>query len=211
MMESRMRPDRVDPARPARVAVKPVKQVAFAAALGLAALAAVAPNTARAQSGEATLFGSIVKSLGIGGDNDIEYRERPPLVVPPSRDLPPPQTAGAARNPNWPVDPKATDGQKGAQVRNLDRMAPADSTMPSSQPASGGFFSNIFGSSKPAGPIGVPPERKNLTDPPRDYQSRSPDQPYGEPSPAPPAKSTTPASALQTPPGAPAPGGSGGL
>ena len=36
----------------------------------------------------------------------IEYRERAPLVVPPSRDLPAPQNEGAtARNPAWPKDP----------------------------------------------------------------------------------------------------------
>ena len=38
----------------------------------------------------------------------IEYRERAPLVVPPSRDLPPPQSEGvAARSPAWPKDPDA--------------------------------------------------------------------------------------------------------
>lgn len=38
----------------------------------------------------------------------IEYRERAPLVVPPSRDLPPPQQEGVtARNPAWPKDPDA--------------------------------------------------------------------------------------------------------
>src|SRR5204862_4980510 len=38
----------------------------------------------------------------------IEYRERAPLVVPPSRDLPPPQSEGVtARDPAWPKDPDA--------------------------------------------------------------------------------------------------------
>ena len=39
----------------------------------------------------------------------IDYRERSPLVVPPSRDLPPPQTdaMAAAKNPAWPVDQDA--------------------------------------------------------------------------------------------------------
>lgn len=46
---------------------------------------------------------------GIGGTNmdnkGIDYRERSPLVVPRSTDLPPPQS-GAATNPsNWPNDP----------------------------------------------------------------------------------------------------------
>jgi hypothetical protein len=39
-------------------------------------------------------------------EQGIEYRERAPLVVPPSLSLPPPQTEGpAARNPAWPKDP----------------------------------------------------------------------------------------------------------
>lgn len=39
----------------------------------------------------------------------IDYRERSPLVVPPSRNLPPPQTdaMAAAKNPAWPVDQDA--------------------------------------------------------------------------------------------------------
>jgi hypothetical protein len=35
----------------------------------------------------------------------IEYRERSPLVVPPSLDLPPPASADATSAPNWPKDP----------------------------------------------------------------------------------------------------------
>jgi hypothetical protein len=36
----------------------------------------------------------------------VEFRERAPLVVPPSRDLPPPQSGDlTARNPAWPKDP----------------------------------------------------------------------------------------------------------
>lgn len=36
---------------------------------------------------------------------DIEFRERSPLVVPPTRDLPPPETTSATQaNPAWPVD-----------------------------------------------------------------------------------------------------------
>jgi len=45
--------------------------------------------------------------LGLQRDGTgIEYRERAPLVVPPSRDLPAPQNEGVtARNPAWPKDP----------------------------------------------------------------------------------------------------------
>src|SRR2546423_11424966 len=40
------------------------------------------------------------------GRAGIDYRERSPLVIPPTRDLPPPQATGsAARNPAWPREP----------------------------------------------------------------------------------------------------------
>jgi hypothetical protein len=40
------------------------------------------------------------------GRPGIDYRERSPLVIPPTLDLPPPQASGsAARNPAWPREP----------------------------------------------------------------------------------------------------------
>src|SRR5262245_8552232 len=49
-----------------------------------------------------------LKDLGLqrDGEQQIEYRERAPLVVPPSRTLPPPRSEGSvANNPAWPKDP----------------------------------------------------------------------------------------------------------
>jgi hypothetical protein len=55
------------------------------------------------------LLRSFLRGLGLqnGREGAIEYKERPPLVVPPSRDLPPPETTGsiAQRDPSWPSDP----------------------------------------------------------------------------------------------------------
>jgi hypothetical protein len=48
-----------------------------------------------------------LKDLGLQRDGEagIEYRERAPLVVPPSRDLPAPRREGSlANNPAWPKD-----------------------------------------------------------------------------------------------------------
>ncbi len=193
----------------------PIRQLALGGALAIA-IAAVAPGMARAEdSGDNTLFGSVLKGLGIGGENNIEYRERPPLVVPPTRELPPPQTTGAVRDPNWPVDPKAAGRKKGDQIRDLDKLpvperaaaptAPDTAATLPSQPASGGFFGNLFSSSeRPAAAAPVPsaPARKSLTQPPLDYEARAPGQPYGTATPAAPAK-TTPEGALATPPGSP--------
>lgn len=60
-----------------------------------------------AQAQEGTLLRDIFGRIGIMEPEQpqIEYRERAPLVVPPSRDLPPPrppEQVGSA--PNWPED-----------------------------------------------------------------------------------------------------------
>ena len=62
----------------------------------------------QAQDDEDTFEQKIIKNIlgGMGvdvGRPGIDYRERSPLVIPPTRDLPPPQAAGtAASNPAWP-------------------------------------------------------------------------------------------------------------
>lgn len=53
---------------------------------------------------EQRVIKGILGGLGVdvGNKKGIEYRERSPLVIPPSLDLPPPDHAGAASNPAWP-------------------------------------------------------------------------------------------------------------
>jgi hypothetical protein len=60
---------------------------------------------------EQKIIKGILGGLGVNvGKPGIDYRERSPLVVPPSRDLPPPQDANALRtNPAWPRDPEQAD------------------------------------------------------------------------------------------------------
>jgi hypothetical protein len=56
---------------------------------------------------DAQMLRGLLKGMGLKrGDDTIEYRERSPLVVPPSRDLPPPESDVAVKNSNaaWPVD-----------------------------------------------------------------------------------------------------------
>ena len=53
----------------------------------------------------------------------IDYRERSPLVIPPTLDLPPPEAAdAAARNPAWPRDPE----RKVAVTRTRNTRATPD-------------------------------------------------------------------------------------
>jgi hypothetical protein len=84
---------------------------ALSLALGAALLATSVP--ARAEDDEVPIdtkiLRGIMSSLGLksDGESGIEYGDRAPLVIPPSRTLPPPENSDAAvaRNPAWPKDP----------------------------------------------------------------------------------------------------------
>ena len=85
-------------------------------ALGLAGISQLAAEDE--DTFEQTIIKKILGSLGadVGGPG-IEYRERSPLVVPPSRELPPPETGTpVAGNPSWPKDPEATPTRKQAKT-----------------------------------------------------------------------------------------------
>ncbi len=64
----------------------------------------LAAQPALAQEG--MLFKNLMEGV-IGGrpGEDIEYRQRPPLVVPPNSTLPRPQAPASTRNAAWPNDP----------------------------------------------------------------------------------------------------------
>jgi hypothetical protein len=63
---------------------------------------AVSPALAQ----EGMLFKNLMEGvIGNKRDNDIEYRQRPPLVVPPGSALPRPQEPASTRNAAWPNDP----------------------------------------------------------------------------------------------------------
>lgn len=88
------------------------RRLATAAAITLAMVLGV--GGARAEDDDENvpldtkLWRQFMKDLGLQRDGEamIDYRERAPLVVPPSRDLPPPQTeAAVTADPAWPRDP----------------------------------------------------------------------------------------------------------
>jgi hypothetical protein len=80
-------------------------------ALGIVVLTGSAP--VRAADDEVSVDQKVMRSImdGLGlkrdGDAQINYQERAPLVIPPSRELPPPERSDAvtANNPAWPKDP----------------------------------------------------------------------------------------------------------
>ena len=72
---------------------------------------------------------------GIGGTNmdnkGINYRERSPLVMPRSADLPPPQTAAKTKTaPNWPNDPTVAARKAAAAANSERKKTDLESAMP---------------------------------------------------------------------------------
>jgi hypothetical protein len=72
-------------------------------ALAMASLASV--STARAQDSMVDAFMGILGLKQEDARSEIDYRERPPLVVPPKMALRAPEEPGAKRGQAWPNDP----------------------------------------------------------------------------------------------------------
>ena len=87
-----------------------VNWTAAVCGLALGSLAIAGPVRAGDDDGKSfdqKLFGSIMSGLGLrnGEEPQIDYRERAPLVIPPTTTLPPPESSDAAvNNPAWPKD-----------------------------------------------------------------------------------------------------------
>ena len=186
-------------------------RLAYAAGgVALSALVICAGGAARAGdddvSSSTSIYDRLLQVIGVeGGGTNIEYSERSPLVVPPTRDLPPPQANAAPPLPDWPHDP---DVARRALAKPKEKPKPhPDYVIESSRPmrpdelrcrgapASGGTASANAGGdiSRPKKSIfdfsffhkeeyatfTGEPARTTLTDPPPGYMTPSPDQPYG--------------------------------
>jgi hypothetical protein len=120
--------------RPARLTAK-----LTASALGLALGAAMLtlPVPVRAADDDVPLDSKILRGIleGIGLERNgasINYQERAPLVIPSSKDLPPPQKADSAiaNNPAWPKDPdvaRRKAEEKRERTRNITEEIERDS------------------------------------------------------------------------------------
>jgi hypothetical protein len=82
------------------------------------------------------LFRKFMHELGFRRDgNGVDYRERAPLVVPPSRDLPPPQNEGpSAQNPAWPKDPDAARRRNAAAAAEKAKLRSSNDMIEESRP-----------------------------------------------------------------------------
>jgi hypothetical protein len=98
---------------------------------------AAAQGTARAEDDEdknsiwnldTRIYNEFMTSLGLRNSSgeSIDYRERSPLVVPPSRDLPRPEAARTQPNPAWPVDPDQKRRKDIAAAKAKRKSTPDD-------------------------------------------------------------------------------------
>jgi hypothetical protein len=128
-----------------------------AALSGATAVALISASTVAARAGDddvesPSVIGKVMEAFGLrsanSGYDGINYDERSPLVVPPTRDLPPPQTDAAAPVPNWPKDPDITrrkssriDGrsryQKDYVVESSRALRPDELNVPGAPGSSG--------------------------------------------------------------------------
>lgn len=119
----------------------------------------------------------------------IEYRERSPLVVPKSRDLPPPESAPPPPTAtNWPRDPGAAGPAAGRKASKpaavVTTQQPGTSELPANRGGGPGIDWSAFStpwSKKKAEAVQFTgePARETLTQPPAGYQTPSPDFAYG--------------------------------
>ncbi|MDO8878003.1 MAG: hypothetical protein Q8M24_25795 [Pseudolabrys sp.] len=211
--------------RPTRTTAQALTGVALSLVLAAAVMAVPSPASADEEEAfDTRILRGILEGIGLQRDQKIiNYQERPPLVIPPSRTLPPPERSDAliANNPAWPKDPDVLRAKEeaarernafttadealrreqrplrpdemtpGAKPRDTRRVARTTQEVgsssdygrrltPSQLGYSGGLFGNMFGRTDDdtAKFTGEPP-RTALTEPPRGYQTPSPDQPYG--------------------------------
>jgi hypothetical protein len=96
-------------------------------AIGLSAPAYAADNTNDDNTNNSA-WSKFMQTLGLkkpadSPDTTINYTERSPLVVPPSRDLPPPAAETAPPVPDWPKDPaKPAKRAKAKPLRPFRRL-----------------------------------------------------------------------------------------
>jgi hypothetical protein len=114
------------------------RKISRAALCAVFGIAVVLAGSAAVYAGDddempdTSLFKKFLRGFGLrnGQEAGIEYKERPPLVVPSNSELPPPVSADAmtVHNPAWPSDPdekKRADERRAKRERKRYNMDPS--------------------------------------------------------------------------------------
>jgi hypothetical protein len=151
------------------------------AAHGVAWVAIViCASTAMAHAGDDTMssgtsfYDKFLQVIGVEGGADVQYGERSPLVVPPTRDLPPPTADQAPAVPDWPHDPDI-ERAKRAKVKEKPQphmdyvvessrpLSPSELNVPGPFPTStGGRSADADPEAQPINPAVTQPNTKGL-------------------------------------------------
>lgn len=131
---------------------------AAAGLLGLV-IAIGAGTTARAADDEedvapdVKIFRSILHGLGLRRDGaSIDYRERSPLVLPPSRSLPQPDSTSVTEKiPAWPQDPDVKRAKEAKAARNKPRKSVDEESLPELPSQLGGRAATVPPGQRPTG------------------------------------------------------------
>jgi hypothetical protein len=127
-----------------------VGRVALGAALS--ALVMAANTAARAgDDGNDSIIDKVEHAIGLKSPNIMEYginySERSPLVVPPTRDLPPPEAAAPPPVADWPKDPDITSRE---QAKVEEKAHPhLDNVIESSRPLRPDELNTTYGARPP--------------------------------------------------------------
>jgi hypothetical protein len=185
----------------------------FVAVSGAVAALAICANCSAARAGDddvsnQSFTDKFLNTLGLHNpftpQYGINYSARSPLVVPPTRDLPPPISSNGPPAPGWPVDPEikaraaakkdsavsphpdyVTDSSRPLRpnelnVRSVNAPGYGDQSSPSELGAQKpGILSFDWLKQEDYGTFTGEPPRVSLTDPPPGYETPSADQPYG--------------------------------
>lgn len=105
--------------------MRPLASASIAGALAALLVGAAAVPALAAEEEKTidrTVMDAIMRGIGLERETpQIDYHERGPLVIPPTKTLPPPERSDAASaNPAWPKDPDVTRRREAAK-RERDR------------------------------------------------------------------------------------------
>ena len=161
----------------ARVALHGLTAAALGLVLGFNGTVANAQTPGGDPDG---IWNRLMRSVGVrsapDSNSEINYTERPPLVVPPSRNLPPPSDQPAP-TADWPKNSPKTI----KHVRARGEVVPDTAVQNPNPPFQKKPWYNPAGwfSKEEYASFGGEPVRRDLTEPPPGYRVPSAEQPYG--------------------------------